>query len=849
VAFSPNFHDELTIDGITYRIAEHPAAPGMPYGQEGRAGIVYCLDLTPTPRPGGHPPSPLPVGEGKGGQGGGVRSALKVFKPRFRLPFLVSQADRMAPLAALPGLRACQRTVLTPFRHADLLRQYPDLTYAVLMPWIEGPTWFDILMDRKPLSPETSLALAHSLAQVLARMEEQGIAHCDLSAPNVMLPLLAGGTGVELVDLEGLYAPGMTRPQELSSGSAGYAHRQARGGLWGPEADRFAGAVLLAEMLGWCDPQVVQAAWGESYFAPQEMQQDTPRYRTLVETLERRWGSNVARLFERAWRSDSLLDCPTFGEWMVALPLTPSPQPPSPLPQAGEGKGVAAQPPGEEVRAVVEPTAEIRAFMQAARRMEDWGNLEGALELYRQALELAQADPSLRSLAREIELSIQDVQKRHEAEEWAKRKAEDECKAEEQAKRRAEEQARREAEEKAQREREEQARRAAEERRRKRRTRSWALAGLALLLLALGGLWVLGPMRPVPTPAPIQTAVAGPAVTPVAAWSTATPAPTATATPAPTPIPLPVLAGTPCPQPDQPISAENADRVVPLARWGKGTINRAVFSPDGRLLAVASSLGIYLYDAGTLKEVRFIPTDAWVASVAFSPDGQTLASGSADGTVRLWRVSDGALLRTLEGHTSSVLSVAFSPDGQTLVSGSEDNTVRLWRAADGALLRTLEGHTDAVLSVAFSPDGQTLASGAGDHTVRLWEVADGALLSTLEGHTDQVWGVAFSPDGQTLASGADDHTVQLWRAADGALLRTLEGHTDWVRGVAFSPDGQTLASGSWDDTVRLWRAADGALLRTLEGHTDWGGSVAFSPDGRLLASGSGDGTVRLWGVR
>jgi hypothetical protein len=311
-----NFHDELTIDGITYRIAEHPAAPGIPYGQEGRAGIVYCLE-----------PSPSPAGRERGPGGEGSKAALKVFKPRFRLPFLVSQADRMAPLAALPGLRACRRTVLTPSRHADLLRQYPDLTYAVLMPWIEGPTWFDVLMDRKPLPPETSLALARSLAQVLARMEEQGIAHCDLSAPNVMLPLLAGGTGVELVDLEGLYAPGMTRPQELSSGSAGYAHRQATGGLWGPEADRFAGAVLLAEMLGWCDPQVVQAAWGESYFAPQEMQQDTPRYRTLVAALERRWGSNVARLFERAWRSDSLLDCPTFGEWMVALPLTPSPSP------------------------------------------------------------------------------------------------------------------------------------------------------------------------------------------------------------------------------------------------------------------------------------------------------------------------------------------------------------------------------------------------------------------------------------------------------------------------------------------------------------------------------------------
>jgi tRNA A-37 threonylcarbamoyl transferase component Bud32 len=332
---------------------------------------------------------------------------------------------------------------------------------------------------------------------------------------------------------------------------------------------------------------------------------------------------------------------------------------------------------------------------------------------------------------------------------------------------------------------------------------AWALAGLALLLLALCGLWVLGPMRP----------------------------------------------GTPVPQSVTAISPENADRVVPLARWGKGRINRVVFSPDGRLLAVASSLGIYLYDAGTLEEVRFIPTDAGVRSVAFSPDGQTLASGSDDKAVRLWRAADGTLLRTLEGHTDWVRSVAFSPDGQTLASGSDDHTVRLWRVSDGALLRTLEGHTGSVWSVAFSPDGQTLASGAVDTTVRLWRAADGALLRTLEGHTGSVRSVAFSPDGQTLASGSWDDTVRLWRAADGALLRTLEGHTDSVWSVAFSPDGRLLASGSDDKTVRLWRAADGRLLRTLEGHTAWVRSVAFSPDGRLLASGSIDGTVRLWGVR
>jgi hypothetical protein len=395
MSFRPNVHDELIINGERYRIAEHPAAPGIPYGQEGRAGIVYCLEtLTPSPSP-AQPP------------GVGVRAALKVFKPRFRMPYLVSQAEKLAAFADLPGLQAARRRVLTRVQNPDLLQQHPDLIYAVLMPWIEGPTWLEVLLEKRPLSPQQALHMARGLAQVLEVLELRGLAHCDLSAPNVMLPLLAGGTGVELVDLEGLYAPGMTRPQELSSGSAGYAHRQARGGLWGPEADRFAGAVLLAEMLGFCDEGVCQATWGESYFDPQEMQQETPRYHTLVEALERQWGSSVARLFERAWRSDSLLDCPTFGEWLVAMPEHPVAQAFSLSTAATETAEAQASTSPEEVTLGV-----VRGLMQAARRMEDKRNLEGALELYRQALELAQADPSLRSLAREIEVTIQEVEKR-----------------------------------------------------------------------------------------------------------------------------------------------------------------------------------------------------------------------------------------------------------------------------------------------------------------------------------------------------------------------------------------------------------------------------------------------------
>jgi WD40 repeat protein len=273
-------------------------------------------------------------------------------------------------------------------------------------------------------------------------------------------------------------------------------------------------------------------------------------------------------------------------------------------------------------------------------------------------------------------------------------------------------------------------------------------------------------------------------------------------------------------------------------------VNGVTFSSDGSIIASVSddrTVKLWISDGKLLRILEGHIDE--VLRVSFSPDDQIIASTSADRTVRLWSV-EGKLLQTLEGHTDRVYGVSFSPSGQMIASASFDRTVRLW-SVEGKLLQTLEGHTDQVYGVSFSPDGQMIASTSADRTVRLWSV-EGRLLRTLEGHTAPVWGVSFSPDGQIIASASGDRTVRLWRI-EGKLLRTLEGHTDRVYGVSFSPDGQMIASASGDRTVRLW-SVEGKLLRTPEGHTDQVYGVSFSFDGQIIASASGDKTVRLWRI-
>ncbi|WP_437668911.1 SIR2 family protein [Sorangium sp. So ce131] len=272
------------------------------------------------------------------------------------------------------------------------------------------------------------------------------------------------------------------------------------------------------------------------------------------------------------------------------------------------------------------------------------------------------------------------------------------------------------------------------------------------------------------------------------------------------------------------------------------------FSPDGVFLASGHANGsVRIWDLVTgVVRVVLVGHEGSVQSMAWSVDSGTLASGSEDGTIRLWDVARGAARLVLRGHGGRVCCVAFSPDGAKLASGWEDATIWLWDVASGAVVNVIEGYPGAVPGIAWSPDGSTLASAHEDFTVRLWDAGSGSARAVFSGHQRRVQCVAWSPDGATVASSSYDSTIRLWEVATGSARLVLKEHKSWVVTLAWSPDGSTLASGSYDSTVRLWNASTGAAWLVLRGHGGLVAGVAWSPDGATLASASLDGTIRLW---
>ena len=326
------------------------------------------------------------------------------------------------------------------------------------------------------------------------------------------------------------------------------------------------------------------------------------------------------------------------------------------------------------------------------------------------------------------------------------------------------------------------------------------------------------------------------------------------------------------------------------ARLGKGYIRDAQYSPDGTLLAVVSSIGIWIYEAQTGEKLNLFMGS--VTSLLFSPDSSTIASGNGNGTISIIDIEAGAVIHTLLGDRFE-----FSPDSSTIASWGDDDTIHIWDAETGDIIHRLSAPTDGggVNRVAFSPDGRTIASWGDDDTIHIWNAETGVIIQTF--WAEFVFSgshsyVMFSPDGSTFVSWDDYDTYQIWDAETGDIIRTL-GH-EIQYNVIFSPDGRLLAVGSsdpftisiWDadtgavihtffgtdfelspdgSTIATWHVEDrlggegipisisdietGVVIQTLSGHefSVYGG-VAFSPDGTKIASGNGDGTISIGDV-
>ena len=286
------------------------------------------------------------------------------------------------------------------------------------------------------------------------------------------------------------------------------------------------------------------------------------------------------------------------------------------------------------------------------------------------------------------------------------------------------------------------------------------------------------------------------------------------------------------------------------ARLGKGSIVDIQYSPDGKFLAVASGIGIWLYDVTVYQEVSLLTEHAKaVNSLAFSADGRTFASGSADAII-LWDRSTSAQTR-LTGHTHWVSSLAFSPNGKMLASDSRDGTIRLWDAITGEDKYTFTKDSDRATMLSFTPDGRTLVSVTWEDKISLRNSITGEHKKTFAMHLDcSTTGAAFSPDGKIVAIGSENGTIYLHDLNTGKLKMELIGHGEHVDNLAFSPDGKTIATSSHiDETIRLWHVHTGEHKLTLNEHSRYVRGLAFSPDGKMLASGSGDGTIRFWDAR
>ncbi|WP_455387522.1 hypothetical protein [Petrachloros mirabilis] len=306
MTFRPKVGDQIKVDEQVLYFEPNPASRmSMVYKQEGRKGTVYqLLDRR-----------------------SGQKYALKIFIPAYRNAEVVQSAQAFKRYQKYPGLRVCNRKVLARMTHRNLIEAMPDLEYAVLMPWIEGDTWRDIVFTKQAVTPALSHNLASGMAMVLSELENFGLAHCDIAGTNTIVQ--TDPVKIELVDIEDMYAHDLPPPSGLPAGTEGYAFKNGRNGsLWNAKGDRFAGAIILTEMLIWCDVDARRESNGEAFFSEGEFGKKSKRFNLAKGILQRNYGAGVVDSFEKAWFAKDLSECRSMAQWWD---LTKHLGPPQPL--------------------------------------------------------------------------------------------------------------------------------------------------------------------------------------------------------------------------------------------------------------------------------------------------------------------------------------------------------------------------------------------------------------------------------------------------------------------------------------------------------------------------------------
>jgi WD40 repeat protein len=294
------------------------------------------------------------------------------------------------------------------------------------------------------------------------------------------------------------------------------------------------------------------------------------------------------------------------------------------------------------------------------------------------------------------------------------------------------------------------------------------------------------------------------------------------------------------------LSAQSDNDGVRIIRKHNAPVKALAFSSDGEVLATGGEdKAIYFWNVKSGELTGTIKNFFNIKALQFTPDNLILAACGSD--IRLMDMQ-GKLIRTFSGYTTDIWSMDYNAEAHKVIAGSYARSIKVWNYDNAVVLFTLTGHEKSCLPVDINAAGDMAVSGSLDKSVRLWDLKKGEQLKKLEIHSENIFTVDFHPSGKYVLSASADKTIRLWNLETGKVVRTYSGHTATIFDVRFSADGNCFLSCAADKTIILWETATGKMLNTFTGHSAIVNEVRFRPDGHSFASASDDQTVRIWNL-